>query len=309
MNHQKKINHDLIVVLGPTASGKTQLAAQLAHQLNGEIISADSRQVYKGMDIGTGKDLNEYKIGGKKIPYHLIDIITPNEEYSVFQFQKDFQKEFINIQKRRKRPLLCGGTGLYIKSILMNFHLPMVPPNKKLRSNLKDWDYDKLIKKLDSISTNASKVHLVDTKRRIVRAIELELNKEKKVKEYNNLIQKIKKPLIIGIDYPREIIRARITKRLNERIDQGMILEVENLLSSGISHAKLDSFGLEYRFISRYLEGKMNKQKMIEKLNIAIHQFCKRQMTFFRNMEKNGIIIKWIPRGDINQTLDLINNS
>ena len=306
MNHQKKINHDLIVVLGPTASGKTQLAAQLAHQLNGEIISADSRQVYKGMDIGTGKDLNEYKIGGKKIPYHLIDIITPNEEYSVFQFQKDFQKEFINIQKRRKRPLLCGGTGLYIKSILMNFHLPMVPPNKKLRSNLKDWDYDKLIKKLDSISTNASKVHLVDTKRRIVRAIELELNKEKKVNEYNNLIQKIKKPLIIGIDYPREIIRDRITKRLNERIDQGMILEVENLLSNGISHAKLDSFGLEYRFISRYLEGKMNKQKMIEKLNIAIHQFCKRQMTFFRNMEKNGIKINWIPEGNLESALKII---
>ena len=255
MKNSTPNNHDLIVILGPTASGKTQLSVQLANQLNGEIISADSRQVYKGMDIGTGKDLNEYKIKGKQIPYHLIDIIAPNEDYSVFQFQKDFQKEFINIQKRKKMPFLCGGTGLYIKSILMNFHLPLVPPNKKLRNELENWKYEKLIKELDSISSNASKIHLVDTKRRIIRAIELELNKKKRKEKHSNssLVQKIKKPLIIGIDYPREIIRDRITKRLYERINQGMILEVKNLLSSGISYAKLDSFGLEYRFIRHYL--------------------------------------------------------
>ena len=212
MNIQQYTKHDLIVILGPTASGKTQLAVQLANKLNGEIISADSRQVYRGMDIGTGKDLNEYNINGKKIPYHLIDIMDPKKEYSVFQFQKDFQVEFINIQKRERIPILCGGTGLYIKAILMNFLLPAVAPNKTLRKKLEDLQLDDLIEKLESISSGSSKYHLIDTKRRIIRAIELELDKNGKTVEnkHHNLIFGIENPLVIGIEYPREIIRRRI---------------------------------------------------------------------------------------------------
>ena len=263
------------------------------------------------MDIGTGKDLNEYNINGKKIPYHLIDIIDPNEEYSVFQFQKDFQVEFINIQKRKRIPILCGGTGLYIKAILMNFHLPAVSPNKTLRKKLKDWQLNSLIKELESISPGSSKYHLIDTKRRIIRAIELELDKNGRTvkNKHHNLIFGIENSIVMGIEYPREIIRRRITERLKYRIAQGMVTEVEKLISDGITHEKLDAFGLEYRFISQYLTGKINKNDMIEKLNTAIHQFSKRQMTFFRNMEKNGIKINWIPRGSLDETLNLIENS
>ena len=312
MSQSYHTDHDLLVVLGPTATGKTKLAVQLAMSFNCEIISADSRQVYQGMDIGTGKDLKEYKMNGKKVPYHLIDISDPQEEYNVFQFQQDVQKKISAIQKRKKLPLLCGGTGFYIKAILLDFTLPKVKPNKKLRKELENWKLDELIKELESISSGLSKHYSLDTKRRVIRSIEIEMNKEKNEGEKNTIFYKpqtkIQNPIVLGVEYPREVIRERITKRLYERIDQGMINEVEILLDSGITHERLEKFGLEYRFISRYLLGQLTQEEMIEKMNIAIHQFAKRQMTIFRNIEKSGIKIHWIPKGNMEKAMDVIKN-
>jgi len=307
MEKSPNIYNQLLVILGPTATGKTKLAVQLADKLNGEIISADSRQLYKGMDIGTGKDLNEYIINKKKISYHLIDILDPNDEYNVFQFQKDCQYNISSIKEKGKLPILCGGTALYIKAILMNFELPAVRPNDNLREELDKWHINDLIKKLKSISPNFSEHYLVDTKRRVIRAIEIEMSTE--VKTNNNIQYTIKNPIVLGIEYPRETIRKRITKRLDSRLNQGMIKEVESLLDNGITHQKLERFGLEYRFISYYIQKKLSKEEMIDKLNIAIHQFSKRQMTFFRNIEKNNVKIHWIPEGNVEKSLDVITKS
>ena len=306
MSQPHHTNHDLLVILGSTATGKTRLAIQLADELDGEIISADSRQVYRGMDIGTGKDLNEYKLKGKKIPYHLIDIADPWEEYSVFQFQQDFHDTFSDIHKQHKLPILCGGTGFYIKAVLMDFHLPTIAPDNKLRQELENWKLEDLILQLESISPGAEKNSILETKRRVIRAIEVEMNRGKMKEEIRTPRAIIKNPIVLGVEYPREVIRERITTRMQERLDQGMIQEVEMLLKSSITHEQLERFGLEYRFISRYLLGQLTREEMIEKLNTAIHQFAKRQMTFFRNMEKNGIQIFWIPEGNLNSAVDLI---
>ena len=288
--------YDLIVILGQTATGKTKLAVKIANDMDAEIISADSRQVYKGMDIGTGKDLHEYILKNKKrIPYHLIDIINPQNNYNVLQFQKDTQKILLKLKKRGKIPILCGGTGLYIKAILMNFQLPAVQPNIELRKKLIHHDLNELIKKLNSLCNESSQKYLTDTKRRIIRAIEIEMNiKENKRSKHHAFQKKFNNPLVIGIELPRKIIKEKITKRLHKRLNEGMIEEVIDLVDNGISHKKLESFGLEYRYISFYLQKKITKDEMIEKLNIAIHQFSKRQMTFFRNIEKNGIKINWV---------------
>ena len=283
------------------------MAVKLADKLNGEVISADSRQVYQGMDIGTGKDLSEYKMKRKIIPSHLIDIADPLQEYSVFQFQQDFQKTFSDIKERQKLPILCGGTGFYIKAVLMDFHLPAVEPDKKIRQELENWELEDLIFELESLAPDVPKKSL-ETKRRVIRAIEVEMNRGKDAakKKYRNLQLKIHKPIVLGVEYPRGVIRERITERLHERLNQGMIEEVEKLLNKGITHERLERFGLEYRFISHYLEGQLSREEMIEKLNTAIHQFAKRQMTFFRNIEKNGIRIRWIPEGNLKYALDLI---
>ena len=302
---------DLLVVLGPTATGKTKLAVNIAADLNGEIISVDSRQVYKGMDIGTGKDLEEYKLKGKTIPYHLIDIVNPNEEYNVFHFKKDFQTIFPKLLRKRKLPILCGGTGFYIKAILMDFQLPNTTPNFTLRKELETWEREELIKELNHMSPDASQHKNLETKRRIIRAIEIELSGNKINLEKDTIpkaMSKVTNPLVLGIKYPREIIRERITNRLHERLDQGMIQEVESLLENNITYERLEQLGLEYRFISYYLLGKLSQDTMIEKLNIAIHQFAKRQMTFFRNIEKNGIKITWIPEGKLDIALEMIHN-
>ncbi len=302
-----------IVILGPTATGKTQLAVQLANRLSGEIISADSRQVYRGMDIGTGKDLNEYNFKGVLIPYHLIDIVAPIEEYNVAQFQRDYQRVSTDIRERGKLPILCGGTGFYIKAVLMNFKLPKAEPDKQLRQKLANWELEDLINELETISPGASANTPVDTKRRVIRAIEVanSRGREKggrkketgKRKPENSNLQNT---TVIGIEYPREVIRERITKRLHIRLNSGMIEEVEALLHNGLSHERLDSFGLEYHFINQYLLGQLDRDKMVEKLNTAIHRFAKKQMTFFRNMEKNGINIHWIPEGDFETALKII---
>ena len=310
MSYYQQINYDLVVILGPTATGKTRLAVYLADQLKGEIISADSRQVFRGMNIGTGKDLKEYQLKEKNIPFHLIDISDPQEEYNVFQYQKDFQTAITYIRNQQNLPILCGGTGFYVKTILMDFHLPSVKPNKKLRQKLKNWELDDLIQELESISPGASNYNLIDTKRRIIRAIELEMSNQKgnsikKIKSQNSQF-KIQNPIIIGIEFERDVIRERITERLHQRLNQGMIKEVELLLENGITHERLESLGLEYRFISHYLQNQFTLNEMTEKLNTAIHQFAKRQMTFFRNMEKNGIKIHWIPEGNSKKALQVI---
>ena len=310
MSYYQQINYDLVVILGPTATGKTRLAVYLADQLKGEIISADSRQVFRGMNIGTGKDLKEYQLKEKNIPFHLIDISDPQEEYNVFQYQKDFQTAITYIRNQQNLPILCGGTGFYVKTILMDFHLPSVKPNKKLRQKLENWELDDLIQELESISPGASNYNLIDTKRRIIRAIELEMSNQKgnsikKIKSQNSQF-KIQNPIIIGIEFERDVIRERITERLHQRLNQGMIKEVELLLENGITHERLESLGLEYRFISHYLQNQFTLNEMTEKLNTAIHQFAKRQMTFFRNMEKNGINIHWVPEGNFKKALEII---
>ena len=311
MVKEKIFEGDLLVILGPTATGKTKLAVQLAHKLSGEIISADSRQVYRGMDIGTGKDLNEYNFKGVSIPYHLIDIVAPIEEYNVAQFQRDFQRVYSDIKERKKLPILCGGTGFYIKAVLMDFQLPKAEPDKQLRQELEAWKLEDLIKELEAISPGASANTPVDTKRRVIRAIEVVKDREKgdrkketgKRKPENSNLQDT---TVIGIEYPREVIRQRITKRLYSRLNNGMIEEVEALLIGGVTHHRLDTLGLEYRFISRFLKGDYSKDEMTGLLNTAIHQFAKKQMTFFRNMENNGIKIHWIPEGDFETTLGVI---
>ena len=311
MFKKKIFKSDLSVVLGPTATGKTQLAVQLAHKLSGEIISADSRQVYRGMDIGTGKDLNEYNFKGVSIPYHLIDIVAPIEEYNVAQFQRDFQRVYSDIKERGKLPILCGGTGFYIKAVLMDFQLPKTEPDKQLRQRLENWELEDLINELETISPRASANTPVDTKRRVIRAIEVVKDREKgarkketgKRKQENSNLQNT---TVIGIEYPREVIRERITKRLHNRLNSGMIEEVEALLIGGVTHHRLDTLGLEYRFISRFLKGDYSKDEMTGLLNTAIHQFAKKQMTFFRNMENNGIKIHWIPEGDFETALGVI---
>ena len=313
MFKKKIFKSDLSVVLGPTATGKTQLAVQLAHKLSGEIISADSRQVYRGMDIGTGKDLGEYNFKDVSIPYHLIDIVAPIEEYNVAQFQRDFQRVYSDIKERKKLPILCGGTGFYIKAVLMDFQLPKTEPDKQLRQRLENWELEDLINELETISPGISANTPVDTKRRVIRAIEVaksrgreKRNRKKETGKRRPENSNLRDTTVIGIEYPREVIRQRITKRLYSRLNNGMIEEVETLLMGGVTHHRLDTLGLEYRFISRFLKGDYSKEKMTRLLNTAIHQFAKKQMTFFRNMENNGIKIHWIPEGDFETVLKVI---
>ena len=313
MVKEKIFEGDLLVILGPTATGKTKLAVQLAHKLSGEIISADSRQVYRGMNIGTGKDLNEYNFKGVSIPYHLIDIVAPIEEYNVAQFQRDFQRVYSDIKEWEKLPILCGGTGFYIKAVLMDFQLPKTEPDKQLRQELEAWKLEDLIKELEAISPGASANTPVDTKRRVIRALEVTKSRGREKRDRKKETGKrrpensnLRDTTVIGIEYPRGIIRERITKRLHSRLNCGMIEEVEALLIGGVTHHRLDTLGLEYRFISRFLKGDYSKDEMTGLLNTAIHQFAKKQMTFFRNMEKNGINIHWIPEGDFETVLKVI---
>jgi tRNA dimethylallyltransferase len=284
---------NLVVILGPTASGKTQLAAQLAHDLQGEIISADSRQVYKGMDIGTGKDLNQYLIAGRKIPYHLIDIVDPQSEFSLFEFQNRFYKIFTELRRKRIMPIMVGGTGLYLESVLTGYNMPKVPPDQELRKMLSLQSKKQLQEMLQSLKPRLHNKTDLDDPERLIRAIEIERARAIKGEEQQE------KPdidaVVLGINWERSELRQRITSRLKERLAQGMMEEVKNLHSAGLAWKKLESFGLEYRFISQYLQNKITFDEMIDKLNTSIHQFAKRQETWFRRMEKKGIVINWIP--------------
>jgi tRNA dimethylallyltransferase len=277
--------------LGPTASGKTTLAAALAHELNTEIISADSRQVYRGMTIGTGKDLADYVVNGKQIPYHLIDICEAGEKYNLFQFQHDFHKIFAEIKAGGKRPILCGGTGLYIESVLKGYKLLDVPENPALRESLKGKNRDELGEILKSYKQLHNKTE-VDSTQRAIRAIEIEeyyLTQEPDKREYAPVDS-----LIIGVDIDRDLRREKISRRLKSRLDEGMLEEVKMLMESGISAEDLIYYGLEYKFLTLHLIGKLTRKDMVEQLEIAIHQFAKRQMTWFRGMERRGFTIHWV---------------
>ncbi|MBI64866.1 MAG: tRNA (adenosine(37)-N6)-dimethylallyltransferase MiaA [Candidatus Marinimicrobia bacterium] len=284
----------LLVVLGPTASGKTQYAVQIANQFDGEIISADSRQIYKGMDIGTGKDLDEYNINDHPIPYHLIDIINPDTNYSVYDFKKEFHAIYDDIIARDKVPILCGGTALYIDSILFDYNIAPSAPNSLLREELDNYNYNDLKNKLLEINSSEYNPEYHISKRRLIRSIEILSYNKQAINMNLQGDEKFTNSLVIGMHIDRKKLLKKIKNRLIRRLKTGMIDEVEKLLNNGVSAQRLYSLGLEYRFISDYLIGKVNYDVMIDKLNIAINQFSKRQMTFFRRMEKRGITIHWL---------------
>ena len=290
----------MITILGPTASGKTPLAAALAHEIGGEIISADSRQVYRRMDIGTGKDLSDYRLvvddSVVDIPYHLIDICEPGTKYNLFQYQQDFYDAYQNIRSRGVVPILCGGTGLYIEAVLKGYKLSPVPQNQELRQQLEGKTLDELTQMLIELKRqNGSVMHNttdVDSCQRAIRAIEIET--------YNLHTPMPKRELppvdslIIGVNIDREARREKITRRLKARLDEGMVDEVRGLLAEGIPADDLIYYGLEYKFLTEYLTGKLSYDEMFQRLEIAIHQFAKRQMTWFRGMERRGFTIHWI---------------
>ncbi len=279
----------MITLLGPTASGKTHLAVNLAQQINGEIISADSRQVYQGMDIGTGKDLSEYTINGQQIPYHLIDILPAGAEYNVFRFQEDFIALYKQIDSQNI--ILCGGTGMYIESILKGYRLLEVPIDNYFHQKASQCSIEELAKKLQSIKQTHNTTDTSD-KNRLIRALEIALYEQKHQDKINDF-PKIQNTTF-GISIERDILKERITKRLHNRLNEGMIDEVEQLLKNGVSTEKLYYYGLEYKFISQYLINELSYDEMVKKLTIGIHQFSKRQMTWFRRMEKQGMKIHWL---------------
>lgn len=285
------MKYDLITILGPTASGKTPLAASLAYKLGAEIISGDSRQVYRRMDLGTGKDLVDYVVDGHPVPYHLIDIVEPGYKYNVFEYQRDFLKAYEEIISRRKLPVLCGGTGMYIESVLKGYRLLPVPENPELRASLEG----KSLEELTRILEKYKKLHNstdVDTVKRAIRAIEIEEYYKQQPPEYREFPSL--KSLIIGVDIDRELRREKITRRLKQRLDEGMVEEVRGLLDEGIPAENLIYYGLEYKFLTQYVIGELTYEQMFQQLEIAIHQFAKRQMTWFRGMERRGFNIHWL---------------
>lgn len=283
--------YEMVTIVGPTASGKTALAAAWAAENDGEIISADSRQVYRRMDIGTGKDLADYRIRGRLIPYHLIDIAEPGYKYNVFEYQRDFLQVYEAVKRRRHIPVLCGGTGLYIESVLRGYRLQPVPENPNLRERLAE----KTLEELTAILAGYKMLHNttdVDTIKRAVRAIEIEeYYREHAVDE--RAFPTVRS-LVVGIQVERDVRRERISKRLCDRLDEGMVEEVRALLNEGIPAEDLLYYGLEYKFLTLYIIGKLKYEEMVRQLEIAIHQFAKRQMTWFRGMERRGIPIHWI---------------
>lgn len=301
--------YELITILGPTASGKTTFAAALANHLDTEIISADSRQIYRSMDIGTGKDLADYVVNGKPVPYHLIDICEPGYKYNVFEYQHDFFRAYEEIRQRGKLPILCGGTGMYIEAVLKGYKLLDVPPNPELRASLQGKSLSELEQILAGYKTLHNKTD-VDSAQRAIRAIEIEeyyQNEAPDINEYEPL-----NSLIIGIDIERELRREKISKRLRSRLDEGMVDEVRKIIDSEVKPEDLIYYGLEYKFLTLYIIGELTYNEMVSQLEIAIHQFAKRQMTWFRGMERRGSHIHWLdatlPTEDkIAETLELLN--
>jgi tRNA dimethylallyltransferase len=287
--------YDLLVVTGPTASGKTALAVAISYSLGGEIISADSRQVYRGMNLGTGKDYDDYLISGVRIPCHLIDIADPGYKFNVFEYQREFIKVYSDLKKRKIFPVVCGGSGMYADSIITGYKMFEVPADSGLRIELEK----KSIEELKNILLTFKNLHNttdIDTKKRVIRAIEIEYftrNKGKQKSEFPKV-----RPLVVGVTFERDTRRKRISDRLRQRLDSGMVEEVKHLIDGGINTETLIYYGLEYKFITLYLTGKISYEEMFRDLEIAIHQFAKRQMTWFRGMERRGIKIHWID-GDL----------
>ena len=282
---------EMITILGHTAAGKTAIAARVAHALNGEVISADSRQVYRGMTIGTGKDYDDYLVEGASVPFHLVDIAEAGEEYNVFCFQRDFLRVYRDLKDRGRLPVMCGGTGLYIESVLRGYEMTHVPVDEKRRKELEAMDQDALVQLLGRYQSLHNTTDTL-TRKRTIRAVE--------IAEYE-LAAGREEPVIpsvnslnIGIRFEREIRRNRITERLRQRLEQGMVDEAEALLRSGLDHDKLEYYGLEYKFLSQYIKGDLTYEEMFSGLNTAIHRFAKRQMTWFRGMERRGIKIHWV---------------
>lgn len=285
------MQYDMLTILGPTATGKTQLAAHVADRVGGEILSADSRQIYRGMDLGTGKDLADYVVGGTKVPYHLIDMAEAGTQYNVFEFQREFIRAYHDICSRGKFPVFCGGSGLYLEAVLKGYRLTQVPSDKNRREELSELSLEELAEILRGYKAvhNSSDT---ETKNRAIRAIEIE--------EYLHLHPELDfefpkiNSLVVGVQFDRDTRRERITSRLRQRLKEGMIEEVKGLLDKGLTPEELTYYGLEYKFLTMYLTGALSKDEMFERLNIAIHQFAKRQMTWFRKMEREGFEIHWL---------------
>lgn len=282
---------NLISIVGPTASGKTALAVRTAAAFDGEIISADSRQVYRGMDLGTGKDLEEYCLDGRSIPYHLIDIVDAGYKYNVFEYQLDFLKVWEDCRQRGVLPVLCGGSGLYVEAVLKGYKLLAVPQNDELRKELEGMSLQQLAERLATYKKLHNTTE-IDTCKRAIRAIEIEEYYQSHPYEEKNFPRI--SSLIVGVEVSREVRRERITRRLHERLHNGMIEEVERILASGVSPDDLIYYGLEYKYLTLYLTGRLGYDEMVGQLNIAIHQFAKRQMTWFRKMEREGFNIRWL---------------
>ena len=295
----------MLTIIGPTACGKTRFAVRLAKELDGEILSADSRQVYRRMDLGTGKDLNDYTIDGKQIPYHLINIAEPGTKYNVFQYQRDFVNAYKDVTQRGKLPILCGGTGLYVESVIRGYRMSFVPENKELRDSLKEKTLEELTCILKSYKTLHNKTD-VDTVQRAIRAIEIEeyyLTHPEAEEKAANDEEAGRKAIfneihghntVVGMMIDRELRRARITARLRQRLNEGMLDEIRNLINEGIPPENLIYYGLEYKYLTLHVIGELTFDEMFRRLEIAIHQFAKRQMTWFRGMEKRGTHIHWI---------------
>lgn len=283
--------YDMLTILGPTASGKTTLAAHLARRLGAEIISADSRQIYRGMDIGTGKDLSDYVVDGVSIPYHLIDIADPGYKYNLFEYQRDFLSAYQDIKGRGVFPILCGGTGLYIESVLKAYKMMPVPQNEELRQSLEGKSLEELTAILSTYKTLHNTTD-VDTAKRAIRAIEI-------CEYYRSHPQDFVdfpaiNSLVVGVDIARDLRREKISKRLRARLDEGMVDEVRRILDSGVSSEDMIYYGLEYKYLTNYVIGNLTYEQMVSELEIAIHQFAKRQMTWFRGMERRGFTIHWV---------------
>lgn len=286
--------YDLLAVIGPTASGKTAFAVRLALALGGEVISADSRQVYRGMDIGTGKDLEEYVVEGQQVPCHLVDIVEAGYKYNVFEYQADFLRVWEDCRRRGVVPVLCGGSGLYVEAVLKGYKLLAVPVNEELRASLEGMPLPELAARLATYKKLHNTTE-IDTPKRAIRAIEIEEYYRTHPYEEKDFPQL--RPLIVGVEVSREVRRERITRRLHERLEQGMVEEVRQLLDSEVAPEDLIYYGLEYKYLTLYLTGKLSYDAMVEQLNVAIHQFAKRQMTWFRKMEREGFEIRWLDAG------------
>lgn len=289
----------MIVILGCTATGKTNVAVNLANQMNGEVISADSRQVYRGMNVGTGKDLSEFTVDGNEIPHHLIDIVDAGAEYNVYEYQKDFIKAFEGIQERKTNAIVCGGTGMYLEAVLKGYRLLKIPDNVALRQRLENKTNEELLAELTALKKLHNTTDSIE-RHRLIRSIEIsEYQKDNKnlINDYPRI-----ETTIFGINFERELLKERITKRLKHRLKhEGMIEEVEGLIAAGVDPERLKFYGLEYNLITQFLLNEIDRPAMFNQLNIAIHQFSKRQATWFRKMERNGFNINWM---DGNLSLD-----